>query len=556
MSNSVFQPRLFTLIARRQYSFRKFQADLMAGIITGIVAVPLAIAFGIASGTTPAQGLYTAVIAGFLISFFSGSSVQIGGPTGAFIVVICGVIQTLGLQGLTIATIMAGGIMILMGALRLGQVIRYIPYPVTVGFTAGIAVIIAVSQLKDMFGLTVADLPEGVFSKLYYFVCHYRDIHVIDFAMGACAFTVIRLWPQKWRRIPASLIVLVAATALVAGLEMPVATIGSRFGSLPTGFPDFSLPLVSLAELPRYVPAAISIALLGSIESLLSCVVADGMTGERHHSNTELIGQGIANIVAPLFGGIPATGAIARTATNIRNGGRTPIAGLVHAGTLLLLVLCFGHLVLLIPMAVLSGILLNVAVNMSEFHLIAKMFRSPKSDLLIFMLTFSLTVLIDLVVAIQAGMVLAAFLFMRRMEAVSGAGLLRSDEEEGSKEDRFALSNFSVPSDVAVFEIYGPFFFGATAKFQEELRLIGKLPRVLILRMRNVPAIDATGLLALEEVIEQCWKDKCRLLLSGVHSQPRRAMEKAGLLQKLGEDSIFDNIGEAIAAAERGNAEN
>ena len=551
MSHSVFQPRLFALIAKRQYGMRQFQADLMAGIITGIVAIPLAIAFGIASGATPAQGLYTAVIAGFLISFFSGSSVQIGGPTGAFIVVICGVIQKFGLHGLTIATIMAGCIMVLMGSLRLGQVIRYIPYPVTIGFTAGIAVIIGVSQLKDLFGLTVAELPESIFGKLYYFASHYRDIHISDLAMGIGAFMAIRFWPQKWRRVPASLVVLVIGTAITSGFALPMATIGSRFGSLPTGFPAFSWPGLSFSDLQHYLPAAISIALLGSIESLLSCVVADGMTGERHHSNTELIGQGIANIVTPLFGGIPATGAIARTATNIRNGGRTPVAGIIHAVTLLVLVICFGHLALMIPMAILAGILLNVALNMSEFHLIAKMLRSPKSDLFIFLITFSLTVLIDLVVAIQAGMVLAAFLFMRRMEAVSGAGLLNLEDEDDAREDRFALSKFAVPQDVAVFEIYGPFFFGATAKFQEEMRLIGKLPRVLILRMRNVPAIDATGLVALEEVMEQCRKKKCRLLLSGVHSQPRRAMKKSGFLAKLGEDCLFDNIGEALAEASK-----
>ena len=547
----LFVPKIVTVF-REGYSRELFFGDLSAGIITGIVALPLAIAFAIASGVAPEQGLYTAIIAGVIISLLSGSKVQIGGPTGAFIVVVFSIVQKHGISGLATATVMAGFILILMGLFRLGDFIKFIPYPVTVGFTAGIAVIIAVTQIKDFFGMSISELPSDFYGKIIAYGRHLSSINLASFAIGICTVAIIYLWPRITKRLPGSLMAIILCTSAVCLLKIPVETIGSRFGEISSQLPEFKMPGMSVATLKELFPSAITIAMLGAIESLLSAVVADGMTGGRHRSNMELVGQGVANIVSPFFGGIPATGAIARTATNIRNGGRTPVAGIIHALVLLLLLLCLGKLAALIPMAVLAGILIVVAINMSEYHLFLKMFTAPKSDLMVMVSTFLLTVLVDLTVAIQTGMILAAFLFMKRMSQVSGTEVLQSgqgDFDDGC-EDLFSISHFTIPHNVEVFEINGPFFFGAARKFQDALNRGDRMPKVLILRMRNVSAMDATGMFALEEMVKRTVGHDSSVIISGIHSQPFRTIRKAGLEDLIGVNHFHKNIAEALQHAE------
>ena len=542
-------PQIFTCY-RSGYSLKHFTNDLIAGLITGIVALPLSIAFGIASGVTPEQGLYTAIVAGFLISFFSGSQVQIGGPTGAFIVIVYGVIQQYGLAGLTVATLMAGVMLVLMGFCRLGSVLKYLPYPLIIGFTTGIAVIIAVTQIPSFLGMKLEKFPGEFIGKLEAIGTHLHLIDPLSAAIGLLALLIMIIWPKVTRRIPGSLIALLVTTLLVSLLKLPVETIGSRFGSVPNHLPAFVVPSVSFEQLRVLFQPALTIALLAAIESLLSAVVADGMTGQKHRSNMELVAQGIANIASPLFGGIPATGAIARTATNIKNGGTTPLAGMVHAITLLLILLFFGHYAALIPMSALAAILLIVAYNMSEWHFFVKLFNSPRSDVLVLLTVFLLTVFADLTVAIQTGVVLSALLFMRRMETVTNVGLIDLDDENGAKDDPNALTRFTVPKGVEVFEINGPFFFGAASKFQDEISKI-KMPKVLILRMRNVPAIDATGLRALEGVVKAAHRDGTTLLLSRVHKQPIDAMKKAKLIEKIGHSNFHKDLAHALDHARR-----
>jgi len=542
-------PQIFTCY-RSGYSLKHFTNDLIAGLITGIVALPLSIAFGIASGVTPEQGLYTAIVAGFLISFFSGSQVQIGGPTGAFIVIIYGIVQQYGMAGLTVATLMAGVMLVLMGACRLGSVLKYLPYPLIIGFTTGIAVIIAVTQIPAFLGMKLEKFPGEFVGKLEAIGTHLDLIDPLSAALGLLALLIMIIWPRITRRIPGSLIAILVTTLLVSLLKLPVETIGSRFGSVPNHLPAFVFPSVSLELMRVLFQPALTIALLAAIESLLSAVVADGMTGQRHRSNMELVAQGIANIASPLFGGIPATGAIARTATNIKNGGTTPLAGIVHAITLLLILLFFGQYAALIPMSALAAILLIVAYNMSEWHFFVKLFNSPRSDVLVLLTVFLLTVFADLTVAIQTGVVLSALLFMRRMETVTNVGLIDLDNENGAKDDPNALTRFTVPKGVEVFEINGPFFFGAASKFQDEISKI-KMPKVLILRMRNVPAIDATGLRALEGVVKSAHRDGTTLLLSRVHKQPIDAMKKAKLIEKIGHANFHKDLAHALDHARR-----
>ncbi len=542
-------PKLFTTL--RGYSRKQFAADLTAGVIVGIVAIPLAIAFAIASGVTPDRGLYTAIVAGFLISALGGSRVQIGGPTGAFVVIVYGIVQQHGLDGLLIATMMAGVLLIIMGLARLGAAIKFIPFPVTAGFTAGIAVIIFTGEVKDFLGLRMEAVPSGFFAKWGAFAHHLDTVNPWAAGLAFGSVLLIALWPRVNRRIPGPFVALVLATLAVSLLHLPVETIGSRFGSLDTALPRPAFPHVTLPLLASLSGPAFTIALLAAIESLLSAVVADGMIGGRHRSNMELVAQGIANIASPLFGGIPATGAIARTATNVKNGGRTPVAGMAHAVTLLLVTLFVGRLVGRIPLAVLAAILVVVAYHMSEWRTFRSELRSPKSDVAVLLATFVLTVVVDLTVALQVGMVLAAFLFMRRMSEVANVSVVRREinDQPDDDSDPNAVRRRQVPNGVEVYEINGPFFFGAADRFRDTLTQVAARPQVLIIRMRNVPAMDSTGMRALREIVRRSRADGALTLLSDVHAQPLVAMGRIGLLDEIGEDDIFGNIDDALNRA-------
>lgn len=545
-----FVPKLVTTL--KGYSRPQLFADVTAGVIVGIVALPLAIAFAIASGVTPERGLYTAIVAGFLISALGGSRVQIGGPTGAFVVIVYSIVQKHGVDGLAAATLMAGLLLVLFGLVRLGGAIKFIPYPVTIGFTSGIALIIFSGQVKDFLGLRMGDVPAEFLDKWGAFAAHLDSVNPAAAAVSAVALAIIVGWPYVNRRIPSPFVALLATTAAVQLLHLPIETIGSRFGVIDAALPRPALPAVSLHQLPGLFGAAFTIALLGAIESLLSAVVSDGMIGGRHRSNMELVAQGVANIVSPLFGGIPATGAIARTATNVKNGGRTPVAGMVHALTLLLIAVFFGRWAGLIPMATLAAILVVVAYRMSEWRTFKAEFRAPKSDVAVLLTTFLLTVFVDLTVAIEVGMVLAAFLFMRRMAEVTNISVLTHefrDPVDDFETDPNAVRRRVVPEGVEVYEINGPFFFGAAEMFKDRLGRIAGRPKVLILRMRHVPAIDSTGLNALRDLVARSRRDGSLVILSDVHTQPVVAIERSGLFEELGEENIHGNIDDALNRA-------
>lgn len=527
------------------YSLRMFVNDLMAGVTVGIVALPLAIAFAIASGVKPEQGIYTAVTAGFIVSLFSGSRVQIGGPTGAFIIVVYGIVARFGYDGLMLATMMAGVLLVLMGITRLGGAIRFIPYPMTVGFTAGIALIIFTTQVRDFMGLDMAEVPADFIHKCIAFAERLHTLDPATLSVGLLSLGIMLLWPKLTRKIPGSVVAILVVTALVAFFEIPVETIGSRFGSVPSAFPQPRLPAISFDLVRRVSPAAFTIAMLAAIESLLSAVVADGITGDRHDSNMELVAQGLANLVAPVFGGIPATGAIARTATNIKSGAQSPVAGVIHAVTLLLIMICLAPWAELIPMATLAAILMVVAFHMSEWRFFIKLFRSPRSDVFVLLTTFGLTLFFDLSLAIELGVVLSALLFMNRM---ANTTVIRRTTPQGEK-DPHALSDRQVPGEVEVFEIHGPFFFGAANRFKDTIRVVGRKPKVLILRCRHILFIDATALHALEELVEKSHRDNTVIILSGVHTQPLVTLEQSGLYYTIGEDNIFGNIDEALNRA-------
>jgi len=552
MSQSALVPKFISCL-REGISRQQLSNDLMAGLLVGVVALPLAIAFGIASGVKPEQGLYTAIVAGFLISALGGSRVQIGGPTGAFIVIVYDIIQRHGYDGLVIATILAGLLLIAMGLARLGTIIKFIPYPVTVGFTSGIALIIFTGQLRDLFGLQIASVPSEFIEKLEVYGRHYSSLSWPSTLIGIATILIIVFWPRVTRRIPGSLVAILLTTVLVAWLGLPVETIGSRFGAVPNSLPMPRLPVIPDWDvITTLFSPALTIALLAGIESLLSAVVADGMTEERHNSNMELVAQGVANLTVPFFGGIPATGAIARTATNIKNGGRTPISGMIHAVTLLLILVFFGKWAALIPMPTLAGILVVVAWNMSEAHLFLKLLRGPRGDVLVLLSTFGLTVIIDLTVAIQVGMVLAVFLFMRRMAEATQVGFITSDlrgDEDFEDEDPNSLQLRSVPEGVEVFEINGPFFFGAADKFKTAMGSIGAQPKVMILRMRHALSLDSTALQALEGVLTKSSRNGSHLVLSGVHSQPLIVMERTGFLDRVGVENVHGNIDDALNRA-------
>lgn len=543
-------PKLVTIL-QQGYSRERFLADLGAGIVVGIVALPLAIAFAIASGVGPERGLYTAIIAGFLISALGGSRVQIGGPTGAFVVIVAGIVAQHGVAGLTVATIMAGLILLGLGLARLGGVIKFIPWPIVTGFTAGIALIIFASQIRDLLGLRLDAVPGEFFSKWGAYAGALPTASPAAMAVGGGTLLILLGWPRLSRSIPAPFVALLAATLAAALLHLPVETIGDRFGELDFSLPRPAFPRVSEAMVVSLVGPAIAIALLGAIESLLSAVVADGMIGGRHRSNMELVAQGAANIVAPLFGGIPATGAIARTATNVKHGGRTPVAGIVHAGVLLLITLFAGSLAARIPMAALAGILVVVAYHMSEwrtFH--AELRTAPRSDQLVMVTTFLLTVLVDLTVALAVGMVLAAFLFMRRMAEVSqvkpiSREMLEADdgeEAEGTRKWRGL-----VPKGVVVYDVNGPFFFGAAETFSEVLGQVAGRPKAILLDLEGVPVMDSTGLRALTTMLRQRQREGVPVLLVGLQAQPRDLLLRSPVPDLVGRGR-FDLTPEAAIA--------
>jgi sulfate permease, SulP family len=538
----MFRPKIIDTL--KNYNKDLFVKDLIAGIIVGIVALPLAIAFAIASGVSPEKGLFTAIIAGFIISALGGSRVQIGGPTGAFIVIVYGIVQQFGVNGLIIATFIAGIMLIIMGIAKVGNAIQYIPYPLIVGFTTGIAVIIFSSQMKDLFGLQMGSVPADFIGKWKAYAQHFSSVNTSALIIGLATIVIVFLWPKVTHKIAGSLIAIIGTTAAVYFLKLPVETIGSRFGVIPSTFPSPVIPSLSFGIIKELIRPAITIALLGSIESLLSAVVADGMIGGNHRSNTELIAQGTANIFSAIFGGIPATGAIARTATNIKNGGRSPIAGITHAITLLVIMLFVGKLAALIPMATLAGILIIVAYNMSEWESFLSVLKGSRSDAIVLISTFLLTVFVDLTVAIEVGIVVAAFLFIQKMMKTSSVEHMEvsGDEAgEGSEEKN------KVPKGVDVFEINGPLFFGAAYKFKEAMKVIEYPPKVLIIRMRYVPIIDATGLQVLKEVNKEIKNKGTKLILAEVRNeQVLNELAKARLSFQIGKANITDTFEGAI----------
>ena len=548
-----FKPKIVSAI--RSYDKKTFSSDLMAGIIVGIVALPLAIAFAIASGVSPEKGIITAVVAGFIISALGGSKVQIGGPTGAFIIIISGIIAQYGVQGLTIATLMAGVFLILMGVLRLGTIIKYIPYPIVVGFTSGIAVTIFTTQIKDLTGMQMSSNPSDFIEK---WIAYFQNIGNIDLwstAMGLLSIIIITLMPRISKKIPGSLIAIIVVTIVALLLKEfcgidSIETIGDRF-SINAKIPEAQMPQMTWDTIKGLAAPAFTIAILGAIESLLSATVADGVTGDHHNSNTELIGQGIANLATPLFGGIPATGAIARTMTNINNGGRTPIAGIVHAAVLLLIFLFLMPLARFIPMACLAGVLVVVSYGMSGWRSFLAMLKNPKSDITVLLLTFFLTIIFDLTIAIEVGLVCACLLFMRRMSETSDVSVIYNEIDISEDADMQAgnLENLTIPKGVEVYEINGPYFFGAGNRAEEMMQRFGNDPKVRIIRMRKVPFIDSTGLHNLENLCLMSKKENVQIVLSGVNPKVEAVLVKNGFIELLGRENICNHIDIALARA-------
>jgi len=545
----IFRPKLIDTL--KTYTRKQFSNDLFAGIIVGVVALPLAIAFAIASGVNPEKGLITAVIAGFIIAAMGGSRVQIGGPTGAFIVIVYGIVQLYGVSGLIIATFMAGIMLIIMGFARLGTIIKYIPHPLIIGFTSGIALIIFSSQVKDFLGLSMGTVPADFLEKWKAFFLNISSINFFAVAIAIATILIILLWPKVSKKIPGSLIAILITTAVVQFFHLPVETIGSRFGVISSSIPVPKFPSVDFATFKQLIQPAFTIAVLGAIESLLSAVVSDGMISGNHRSNTELIAQGMANIFSSLFGGIPATGAIARTATNVKNGGRTPVAGIIHAITLLLILLVAGSWASLIPIANLAGVLVIVAYNMSEWKNFRSILKGPKGDILVLLITFFLTVLIDLTVAIEVGIILAAFLFMRNMIKFSGVSTYTAEIEDENFGYDLIEDKYGVPKGVEIFEITGPLFFGAAYKFKDAMRYLEEHPKVLIIRMRHVPLIDATGIKALQEVNRELKKHHTKLILSEVNSQQvLKELKDSRLLFSVGKGNVLETLQKALEKAE------
>ena len=549
-----FKPKMFSAI--RNYNKQTFMADFMAGIIVGIVALPLAIAFGIASGVSPEKGIITAIVAGLMISVFGGSKVQIGGPTGAFIVIVYGIIQQYGIQGLTIATLMAGVFLILLGVLRLGTIIKYIPYPIVVGFTSGIAVTIFTTQIKDLLGMTIeGGVPSDFIEKWGTYLYNIGNIDLWSALVGIVSVVIIAITPRFSKKVPGSLVAIIVMTVAALLLKQyagitSIETIGDRF-SINSTLPGAVVPELTWETIKGLVGPAVTIAVLGAIESLLSATVADGVIGDHHNSNTELIGQGIANIASPLFGGIPATGAIARTMTNINNGGRTPIAGIVHAVVLLLIFLFLMPLAQYIPMACLAGVLVVVSYGMSGWRSFMAMLRNPKSDITVLLLTFFLTIIFDLTVAIEFGLICACLLFMRRMAETTDvhAVLDEIDLNEDADMERGNLEHLTIPEGVEVYEINGPYFFGAGNRFEDIMARYGRRPKVRIIRMRKVPFIDSTGLHNLENMCLMSQKEGITVVLSGVNPKVEGVLKRNHFERIVGEQNICNHIDLALARA-------
>lgn len=552
MKGFLFKPQLWSDL--RHYDRKTLAADVMAGLIVGIVALPLAIAFGIASGVSPETGIVTAIVAGFLVSAFGGSSVQIGGPTGAFIVIVYGIVQQYGMGGLTVATLMAGAFLVLLGVFRLGTIIKYIPYPIVVGFTSGIAVTIFTTQVKDLLGLTTGPVPADFVAKWATYVQALPTVDPWSTAVGVLSVVAIALTPRLSRKVPGSLVAIVVMTVAAyllrtyAGVES-IETIGDRF-SIRAELPSAAVPVLTWEGVKQLVQPALTIAVLGAIESLLSATVADGVTGCRHDSNQELIGQGIANLCSPLFGGIPATGAIARTMTNINNGGRTPVAGIVHAAVLLLIFLVFMPLAQYIPMACLAGVLVVVSYNMSGWRTFRELLANPKSDVAVLLITFLLTVLFDLTIAIEVGLVIACLLFMRRMAETTRVSVITEEIDPNEESDvETHEEHLPIPAGVEVYEINGPYFFGIANKFEDVMATMADRPKVRIIRMRRVPFIDSTGLHNLKNLCTMNHREGTHIVLSGVEPAVREVLEHAGFDSLLGRDHICASINEALEVA-------
>ena len=551
-----FRPKLFTML--RSYTKADLTTDLMAGIIVGIVALPLAIAFGIASGVSPEKGIITAIVAGFIISLLGGSKVQIGGPTGAFIVIIYGIIQQYGIEGLMVATMMAGVLLILLGIFKLGTVIKFIPYPIIIGFTSGIAVTIFTTQIADIFGLDFQGekVPGDFIGKWLVYARHFDSVNWWNFLVSSISIFIIAITPKFSKKIPGSLVAIILVTVGVYLLKMYggitcIDTIGDRF-SIKAQLPDAAVPALDWEAIKNLFPVAITIAVLGAIESLLSAAVADGVIGDRHDSNTELVAQGIANFVSPIFGGIPATGAIARTMTNINNGGRSPIAGIVHAIVLLLILLFLMPLAKYIPMACLAGVLVIVSYNMSGWRVFKGLLKNPKADVVVLLITFFLTVIFDLTVAIEVGLVIACVLFMKRVMETTQISVI-TDEIDPNKESDLEVheEHLIIPNGVEVYEINGPYFFGIATKFEEIMASLGDRPKIRIIRMRKVPFIDSTGIHNLTTLCEMSQKENIHIILSGVNPQVHNVLEKSGFYELLGKENICSNINEALEVARR-----
>lgn len=549
-----FKPRLLQCL--KNYNRKTFVADLMAGIIVGIVALPLAIAFGIASGVTPEKGIITAIVAGFVISALGGSKVQIGGPTGAFIIIIYGIIQQYGMEGLTIATLMAGVFLILFGLLHLGTIIKFIPYPIVVGFTSGIAVTIFTTQVKDLFGLNITSVPSDFIEK---WICYFNNFSTVDLwssVIGIVSVVIIMLTPKVSKKIPGSLVAIIVMTVAAlllkqfAGVES-IETIGDRF-AISNSLPEATVPALSWETIKNLVSPAITIAILGAIESLLSAAVADGVIGDHHNSNTELIAQGVANLASPIFGGIPATGAIARTMTNINNGGRTPIAGIMHAVVLLLIFLFLMPLAKYIPMACLAGVLVVVSYGMSGWRAFLALMKNPKSDVTVLLITFFLTIIFDLTIAIEVGLIIACLLFMRRMSETTDVHIISNEINPDDEDSDMHLGNIehlTIPKGVEVYEINGPYFFGAGNRFEEIMATLGDRPQVRIIRMRKVPFVDSTGIHNLTNLCEMSKKEGIQIVLSGVTEKVHSQLDKAGFYDIVGQDNICSHIDIALDRA-------
>lgn len=555
MSNSYFAPRLLSEL--RHYNKAKFAADLMAGLIVGIVALPLAIAFGIASGVSPSQGILTAIIGGFIVSALGGSRVQIGGPTGAFIVIIYGIVSdpNLGLSGLMLATMLAGIFLILLGVCHLGTIIKFIPYPIVVGFTSGIAVTIFTTQIKDLFGLTIAGkMPGDFLSKWLVYFQNFDTVDWVTTAVGVLSILIIALTPKVSKKVPGSLVAIIVMTIGVYFLNtytgMKVLTIGDQFGEIKASIPSLQVPNLSWESVKSLFPTAMVIAVLGAIESLLSATVADGVCGDHHNSNQELIGQGVANLCTPLFGGIPCTGAIARTMTNINNGGRTPVAGIIHAAVLLVIFLVLMPLAAYIPMSCLAGVLVIVSYNMSGWRTFMQLMKNPKSDVIVLFITFLLTVIFDLTIAIEVGLLIACLLFMKRMAESTQIKVIADEIDPNDETDaEVHEEHLRIPQGVEVYEINGPYFFGIANKFEELMAAMEDHPKVRIIRMRRVPFIDSTGIHNLQNLCEMSHREGTHIVLSGVTPNVYSVLEHNGFCHLLGKDHICPNINVALERA-------